>query len=179
MTWLTEDSTPLLVLGLITEAALVVAFVKTSRLGLLYVIGGVAVVVGAGVWIEKHTVTDTKQIRRVLDDAAAALEKNDLNGVLGQISANSREMRQQVSAMLPQLEVHSASIGGLTVKVNRFNNPPSATAEFTGRVDGRERHGALADQPFIGRFKVGLVLEGDRWLIEKYEWQPGLGQPTP
>src|SRR3954447_4463654 len=121
MSWFTEDSTPLLVLGLLAEAALLVAFVKTSRLGLLYAIAGVAIVTAAIVWIEKHTVTDTKRVRQTLDDATAALERNDVAGVLNQFSPNALAMRQQVSVMMPQFEVHSASISGLTIKVNRFN----------------------------------------------------------
>lgn len=181
MTWFTEDSTPALVLGLITAAALLVAFIKTSRLGLLYTIGGVAIVTGAIVWIEKHTVTDTKRIRATLDEATAALERNDVGGVLNLISPSAKEIRQQVSSMMPQFEVHSASISGLAIKINRFNNPPTATAEFQGRVDGRERRGnLLADQPVFATVKLTLVLQNDRWLIDKYEWQLGIRQgPTP
>ena len=90
MSWFTEDSTPVLVLGVVTVAILLLALVKTSRLGLLYAIFGVALVVAAIVWIEKHTDTDTKRIRRVLDAACTAVEKNDVPGVLALIAPAPR-----------------------------------------------------------------------------------------
>src|SRR5437016_5141738 len=128
MSWFTEDSTPVLVMGIIAEAILLLALVKTSRLGLLYAIAGVGVVVGAIVIIEKNTVTDTKRIRGVLDSAAAAVERNDVEGVLSFISSNAQTVRQQVTANLPQFEIRSAYIRGLEVRINRVNNPPTATA---------------------------------------------------
>jgi hypothetical protein len=175
MSWFTEDSTPVLVLGIIVEAMLLLALVKTSRLALLYAIAGVAVVVGAIVVIEKNTVTDTKLIRGVLNSAAAAVEKNDVATVLDQISPRSQTMRQEVSAQLPQFEIRSAYIRGLEIKINRFNDPPSATAEFFGHIEGRQRHGALPQDHYVARIKVTLIRDKDRWLLDKYEWQPGIG----
>ncbi|HEV2971339.1 MAG TPA: hypothetical protein VGY55_15295 [Pirellulales bacterium] len=175
MTWFTEDSTPILVIGVIVEAILLLALVKTSRVGLLYAIVGVGIVTGAIVWIEKHTDTDTKRIRRVLDAAAVAVEKNDMPGLLALISPAAQGMRSQVSGVLPQVEIRKAYVTGLAVKVNRFNNPPTATAEFFGQADGKDRHGVYADQHYIARFKVNLHFENDRWLMDDYEEQPGLG----
>ena len=77
MTWFTEDSTPLLVIGVIIEALLVLGIVKTGRVWILYAMAAVALLVGAAVYIEKHTITDTKRVRAALDNAAAALEHND------------------------------------------------------------------------------------------------------
>jgi hypothetical protein len=175
MSWFTEDSTPVLVLGIITEAMLLLALVKTSRLGLLYAIAGVGIVVGAIVVIEKNTVTDTKLIRGVLDSAAAAVERNDVAAVLDLISPGSQTMRQEVAAQVPQFEIRSAYIRGLEIKINRFNNPLSATAEFFGHIEGRQRRGMLPQDHYVARIKVTLIRDKDRWLMDKYEWQPGIG----
>jgi hypothetical protein len=175
MSWFTEDSTPVLVLGIIAEAMLLLALVKTSRFGLLYAIAGVGIVVGAIVVIEKNTVTDTKLIRGVLDSAAAAAERNDVAAVLDLVSPASQSMRQEVTAQLPQFEIRSAYIRGLEIKINRINNPPSATAQFFGHIEGRLRRGTLPQDHYVARINVTLIRDKDRWLMDKYEWQPGIG----
>jgi hypothetical protein len=169
--WFVEDSTPLLVIGVITEAILILAFVKTSRLGLLYAMGAVAVVTAGLVWFEKNTLTDTKRIRIVLDSAAAALETNNVPAVLAFISPSAQGMRTEVSRVLPEVKIDKAWITGLKVTVNRFNVPPSAVAEFFGHVKGSERHGAAAMDNYVERFKVTLRLENDQWLMDSYEQQ--------
>jgi hypothetical protein len=176
VSWFTEDSTPVLVIGIITVAILLLALVKTGRLGLLYAILGVGVVAGAIVVIEKNTVTDTKRIRTLLNSAAAAAERNDVAGVLEAISPNAQSLRQEVSRQLPQFEVQSAYIRGLEIKINRFNNPPSAVATFIGHVEGRMRRGGLATQHIPVQVKATLVLgPNDRWFVEMAEWQLGIG----
>ncbi len=169
MSWFTEDSTPVLVIGVIVVALLLLALVKTSRLGLLYAIGGVVVVVGAIVWIEKHTVTDSKQVRGVLYAAAAAAERNDLPGVLVLISPAATTTQNLVRTQMPQVEIHSVSLNGLQIKVNRLSSPPTATAEFTGVVNGKVKSGLYPYDNIVGRCRVTLRLEGDRWLIDGVE----------
>jgi hypothetical protein len=169
MSWFTEDSTPVLVIGVITVAILLLALVKTSRLGLLYAIGGVAVVVGTIVWIEKHTVTDTKRVRSVLDAAAAAAERNDLQGVLALVSSSSAGTRNLVSTQMPQVEIHSVSMNGLAIRIDRLSSPPSATADFTGIVIGKVKSGLYPYDNIVGRCRVTLHLENDRWLIDGFE----------
>jgi hypothetical protein len=167
--WFVEDSTPLLVIGVITVAILLLAFVKTSRLGLLYAIGAVAVITAGLVWIEKHTMTDTKRIRLALDNACVALEKNDVPSVLVYISPSASTMRNEVSRLLPEIKIDKAWFTGLKVTVNRFNVPPSAVAEFFGHVKGSERHGAGSTDNYPERMKVTFRLENDQWLMESYE----------
>jgi hypothetical protein len=176
MSWFTEDSTPVLVIGIITEAILLLALVKTSRLGLVYAIVGVGVVVGVIVVIEKNTVTDMKRIRSLLESAAAAAERNDVAGVLEAISPNAQGLRQEVSRQLPLFVIQSAYIRGLEIKVNRFNNPPSAVATFIGHVEGRIRRGDLAIQHIPMQVKATLTRgPNDRWLVETAAWQLGIG----
>lgn len=169
MSWFTEDSTPILVMGVILEALLLLALVKTSRLGLLYAIAVVAVVVGAIVWIEKHTVTDTKRIRGVLDAAVAAAERNDLQSVLALISPSAASTRNLVATQMPQIEIHSVSISGLQIKINRLSSPPTATAEFSGLVNGKVKSGLYPYDNIVGRCKVTFQLENDHWLMDGFE----------
>ncbi len=172
MTWLSEDSTPAIVVGLIVEAILLLALVKTGRRPLAYAMAAVALLVGGIVWIEKHTVTDTKLIRATLDQGVVALEHNDLPGLLAIISTSPAAAPTRASAIsvAHQITVESASISGIEIKVNRFNNPPAATAELTGHLTGHVRSGLYPYDHFPPmHIRANFRLENDRWLIESYE----------
>ena len=169
MTWLTEDSTPALVLGVLFEAVLVLALVKTGRAWLLYAMLGLGIVVGGIVWIEKHTLTDTKRVRATLETAAAAMERNDLPEVLKCIAPSAVPLRQQAQFVAKQFEIHAVSMSGLTVKVNRFNNPPSAQADFFAHVNGADRSGMIPYNNIVRRLHVTLRWENDRWLVDGAE----------
>jgi hypothetical protein len=168
MTWFTEDSTPFLVLGVIVEALLVLAVVKTGRVWILYAMVGVALVVGAIVWIEKHTITDTKRVRATLESAAAALEQNNLPGLLDCIAPTSLPLRDEAARVLRMAEFKSVYVSHLVVHVNRFNNPPSATADFTVHANGNDRTGMVPYSNFFRVLHVTFRWEKDRWLIESY-----------
>jgi hypothetical protein len=168
MTWFTEDSTPVLVLGVLIEALLVLAIVKTGRVWILYAMAAVALVVGAIVWIEKHTLTDTKRVRATLETAAAALEHNDLQALLGCIAPTSLPLRDEAARVLRMAEFKSVSLSHLVVHANRFNNPPSATADFTVHASGVDHTGMMPYNNFIRTLRVTLRWEKDRWLIESY-----------
>jgi len=166
--WFVEDSTPVLVWGTIFEALLIFALVKTGRLWLLYAMAGLALVVGGIVWHEKHTITDAKQIRATLNEAAAAMERNDLPAVLQYISPTATDVRQQAAQIASSFKIDNIHLADLKIQVNRFNNPPSATVDFFVRVSGASRAG---DFPFtvpLPRAQVMLRLENDRWLVWKY-----------
>ena len=173
MTWFTEDSTPLIVIGVVIEALLLLGFVKTSRLGLLYAMAAVAIVVGAGVWIEKHTDTDTKRITRVLDAATVAVEKKNMPGLLALIAPSAAPLRAQVTSEFGELDVRDCYLRGLKITINRFNNPPTAKADFVGHVDGKLRHGLLPDGHYFAQFEVTLHLDNGHWLVNGYQQQLG------
>ena len=137
--WFVEDSTPVLVWGAIFEALLIFALVKTGRLWLLYAMAGLALVVGGIVWHEKHTITDAKQIRATLNEAAAAMERNDLPAVLQYISPTAADVRQQATQIASTFKIDNIHLADLKIQVNRFNNPPSATVDFFVRVSGASR----------------------------------------
>ncbi len=168
MTWFTEDSTPLLVIGVIIEALLVLGIVKTGRVWILYAMVAVALLVGAVVYIEKHTITDTKRVRAALDNAAAALEHNDSAALVDCISPSSMALRDEAARVLRLAEFKSVYISRLTVHVNRFNNPPSAVADFVVHANGVDRTGMVPYNNFFRSLRVVFRWENERWLIESY-----------
>ena len=182
MSWFTEDSTPVLILGVVTAAILLVAFVKTSRLGLLYAIVGVALVVAAVVFIEKHTDTDTKRVRRVLDAACVAVEKNDVPGALALIAPSAKEMRNsKCCTLLPcKFEIHEACHSRFGRQVQPLQFPADGVWPSSwGTSIGMRRAPCCPEEHYPQRVKVTLHLEGDRWLMDGYKMEGfGIGGPN-
>ena len=56
---------------------------------MLWAMGGVALLVLLGVWIEQHVDTDTKRVRRTLEAAAAGSQANDATQVYACIVADA------------------------------------------------------------------------------------------
>jgi hypothetical protein len=168
MNWFVEDSTPVLVWGAILEALLIFALVKSGRVWLLYAMAGVALVVGAIVWHEKHTITDAKQIRATLYEAAEAMERNNLPAVLEFISPSASALRQQARGISGTVKLDEVHLGDLKIQVNRFHTPPTATVDFFVRVSGADRTGNFPFGNFLQRAQVTLQLENGRWLVSGY-----------
>lgn len=170
MSWLFEDPTTLIVAGLLIEALLVVALVNTRRGAIIWAMAGVLVLMGLGVLIERVVVTDREQIADTLDGVIAALESNDVEGVLRYIDPQAGGMRASVRLALSSAHVSDARVYDLVVTVNHHAQPPTAQAEFTGRVKGRYRGEAgSSDGMLLRRFTVDFQRDGDRWLMTAYE----------
>lgn len=175
MSWLFEDPTTLIVAGVLIEALLAVALVKSGRGALIPAMVGVLAVVGLGVLVERLVVTEREQVEATLDGVAAALEHNDVEGVLRFIDAAAGDIRSYVKSILPQLRITDARIYDLIININHYSSPPSAQAEFTGRVKGNYRHEGPAEGLYLRQFTVDFRQEGDRWLITAYHDRGPLG----
>ena len=99
-----------------------------------------------------------------------------MNKVLDCISTapSAAPLRQQAPHVLAQFKFEEVYISGLTITVNRFNNPPSAIAEFMVRVSGSDKSGSFPYNNLLEKMKVTLQRENDglgndRWLILAYE----------
>lgn len=172
MNWLFEDPTTLIVAGVLMEALLAVAVVKSGRGTLILPMIGVLVLVGLGVLVERLVVTEREQVETTLDGVCQALMANDVEGVLSYIDPQAGDIRSNVRSMLPQAHITDARLFDLIIDVNRHGHPPSAQAHFTGRVKGRfPRGGAGGGEGLLAlrRFTVDFRQEGDRWLISAYQ----------
>ena len=175
MSWLFEDPTTLIVVGVLIEALLAVALVNSRQTKLAWAMLGVMALMMLGLSIERLVITDYEQIESILDATAASLAANDVEGVLAKIDPEAAGMRQQVQATLSHAHVSAAHIRDLSVRFHRLTSPPTARAEFIGNVKGSFRTGVDAgDGTVIRRITVDFVRRGDRWLMTGYE---DLGPP--
>jgi hypothetical protein len=163
-----ESPWPILIVGLVFEAVLAIALFRTGRGAVLWVMGGVALLVLLGVLIEHFTFTDTKRVRQTLEAAAAGLQANRAQQVYACIvpDADGDRARQLTVWALSCAEFQELSIRNLEVKFNSQVSPPVAATTFTVWVRGKDRSGGY---PGEGSRPVAMVVElrkeSGRWLI--------------
>lgn len=170
MSWLFEDPTTVIVAGVLIEVLLVVALKNTGQRAILWAMGGVLLLVGLAVLVERLVVTDREEISDTLDGAIAALEANDIDRVLSHIDPQATGMRASVRMALANAHITDARVYDLEVKVNRRAEPPVAQANFTGRVKGNYRGETGAGEGMLLRkFTVDFRRQDDRWLMTAYQ----------
>jgi hypothetical protein len=75
----------------------------------------------------------------------------------------------EVEQMLARFQVSQARVGSdLDVRFNPLMNPPTASAYFTGHLEGKDLRGQLPYEHLIRKFKVVFRRDGDRWVIADY-----------
>lgn len=163
-----ESPWPSLMLGVVVEALLAIALVRTGRAAIVAPMLFVLAVTTGLVILERTIVTESEEVEDALDAVASALEANDLPAVLAAFSPDCTRLGEVRSA-LSRFTVVRAHVGGdLEVRPNRLTLPPSATAYFTGRVEGKDKRGAVPYEHMIRKFKVRLERHGQKWLIADY-----------
>jgi hypothetical protein len=172
-----ESPWPILVVGLVLETVLAIALFQTRKGKLLWAMGGVAVLILAGVLVERYTVTDTKRVRQTLEAAAAGLVANSRERVEACVvpGPDGNAVREQIRFVLGQGEFHEVSIRNLEVDFNYRTSPFTAEARFTAFVSGRTRGGEIdfaGSRPY--RVTVRLRRESGRWLVYevRYDERP-------
>ncbi len=167
MTTLLENPMPVIFIGIVAVAMLATIFVSTRQAWALWAMIGVLVLVFAGVGLERLVVTDVERVEATLYGAADALEDNDLTRLLEQyVSPDAIDARRQAFNAMGLVEITSAKISNLTVKINRLTSPPTAEAEFHGAVRYDPKNPErIPYKSYTRRLEVPLRLEGDRWVI--------------
>lgn len=176
MTWLLEDSTPAIVLGVLLEALLALVLLKTGRRAALAAMGGVLVLVALAVLVERWVVTDREQLEELFARLAAALAARDADTVLAAIDPAAARVRSDARRVLAA-RLDEVTITDLRIALRPRGQPSTAEADLTARASSRPGRGSPAAQSVMGRFLIQLRKEQDRWLIESYQEQPLLGKP--
>jgi hypothetical protein len=169
-----ESPVPILVVGTVVEAVLAIALLRTGRGVLLIAMLGVALVVAAGVLVERFTVTERKLVIRTIDEAAAAVEANDLERALKCVSTapDADAVRSEAHYIHRIIEITQLRIRGLDVTVNKTGAVPMATARFMAIVTGRAKSREFADfgEPtHVAEVTLKLRFESGRWLIVEFD----------
>ena len=166
---LLESPWPILLIGIASEAVLAVMLLRTGRGYLLWAMIGMAVVVLVGLVVERLVVTEQEAIENTLDAAVDAAAANDLDRLLDCISPTAEHTRADARWMLDRVEVHSAYIHKLKIRINHLTSPPTAKVRFQAIGQGTDRKGEFPYQSYSRAVTVELRLEDGRWLVTGYD----------
>jgi hypothetical protein len=165
MTTLLEDPLPIVLIGILLEAMLSIAWVNTRRRGLLVAMLAVLLLVAGGVGVEWWVVTDAERIEDALIGAAQALEADDLAAFDQYLAGSATRTRSRAAYALGLVEIDRFRITHLDIALNRLTSPPTAQARFFGAVHYRGRAEAISYGIYRAEFTVTLQLDNGRWLI--------------
>ncbi len=169
MTWLWDDPTLILSVGVLIEGLLGVVLFQTGRGWVLAAMLGILVCVLAAVAVEYFVVTPREEVENTLAEVAAALEANDLPSLLGYLADDGGQIRASATDALSRFKVREARIRNLRVTVDLRALPPRATADFHGLLTLDDPRGQVPYEHFARDFTVFLEQRSGRWLLVRYE----------
>jgi len=171
MSWLFEDSTPLLVVTVLAEILLIVSLLRTGKSGLLYVALVVAVIGGGCVAIEWLVETDGERVEQLISQTRRAVLSQDRKKVFALLAPDSSLLRSQATRSLSQFLVRDIKItDGPQIVVNRKTFPPTAAVELIARLDLEAKTGLVARSKTIVRVeaRVEETSQGWRWTAAEF-----------
>jgi hypothetical protein len=172
MNWLYEQPILIVMIGIGAILALGAAWSTSGRKELLYAIGGVVLLMIAGLVTERIVVTDKEAIRATLAQIAHDVQTNDRKAVVRHVHSSTPELKQKAEAELPNYKFTECRITRIhTIDVDAKTEPRSAMVEFNVIATGSFSHGGLsADGSFPRRVKLHMLREKDgRWTVAEYE----------
>lgn len=172
--FLFENPVTLGVTGAALTLIAVIAWIKGGINAALYAALGLLLLTILLVSINLQVQTDREQVHGVIGAVAAAVQRNDLDGVLEHVQGARSAALQRAKTELPNYKFTEARITGVKkIEVKADTNPPSAVAEFNVFVD-LIAHGSPHQIPRFVR--CHFVREGERWLVSDFEhFEPTYG----
>lgn len=173
MTWFTENPLPLVLIGVIIEALLVVVLMRTGRRSVLWGMVLLAVGVAGAVVLERSIVTPREEVKLALEEMRVLVEADDRPGLLKRIDANPgvAELRNRIQSDLAHVTVDTAKITELKdedIKVN-----PAADEAKVGFIGSVDVSGAARGH-IVLRFDVNLKKRDGVWLVTAAQWRSPL-----
>jgi len=166
---LLEDPTPVIVVGILAEAVLAAALVRTRRGFLLWPMAGVLGLVVIGVVVERLVVTEKERVATALYGAARAVEDNDRERVGTYVARYASDVLRRDVSYLDRLEFTGVTLRGMEITINELTSPPTAEARFFARAEFKDRSGDYPYGAYAANFTVELVREDGAWKIRSAE----------
>lgn len=181
MSWLFEDATAVIVLGLLAEMLLLAILLKTGRGAVMWPIAAVALIATACLTTEFLVVTERERVEEVVDRMRLAVLANDSQRARELIAPEANILRKQSARLFDMLEVSELKItDGPHIVVNEFTAPPSATVDLIVRVAGRPKSGTVAHEQALLRIDARAERGPEGcWRLVAAEHSSPLGRWTP
>lgn len=165
--WLTAGAVCLTVAGMVFN-------VGRSRWALL-AMGLVVLATCGGVLVERWVETPRESVQRATIELMAAVEGDDLPGVLQRIDPAAQRPRSDAQRLMPEFEIDQANVASDPEVFLEGEPPTAARAEFPAFVLAGHRQSGFTGGD-TGRVTMHFRREGDRWLLTDYlaeGWRSG------
>ena len=168
MNLLLENYWPWILFGILGEAIVAVALLRTGRGVLLWAMVGVLAIVLLGVAVVKWVPTERKAVAATIYDTAKALEANDLDGVLKHIMPSDEQTRADADRYMSMFEFSEVKIRYLEITINYLTSPWTAKATFNVSATGRDRSGQWGQGTRPAKLIVQLLRQPNGWMISDH-----------
>ena len=179
-----QDS-PLLIafLGFVVCLGTFVAWIKSGRKELLYLLAALVLIFVGLLVYERVTISDQEAIKATLYDLAHKLETNDREGIYRGIHPSATDIRGKAQGELPNYTFEECRITQFhKVEVTPGSSPKTATVEFNVLAKGSFRYQGDVIPGSVPRW-VQLQMEQDvdgQWKVTAYDHdEPNAYMRTP
>jgi hypothetical protein len=168
MSYLAENALPIWMGGAVLLTLAVVIYLQLRTTAALIAILLVVLATVALLVAEHLIVTPREAVEETLYRLAAAIEADDLAGVLRFIEPTATEIRSDAETLMPLVDVERARIIGTPeVTVDESAQPATATVNCQALVDVTVKQNGMKG-PYMDRVQIHFVRSNDDWLIESY-----------
>lgn len=170
---LTEEAFWYMVFGGLATVTFGVLWLRWGQRFLLIAAGvTLLITIGMGVF-EAMVVTPREEVEIMLDEMAAHVQNNNIEGVLPYIHGTAKQTISRAKADLPRPMFERVAV----TRIVEFEHepdktPPMATVEFLVSVKGDFGEGAKIDRPIVWAVTLNLLKEDDGWKVTNYSHRP-------
>ena len=169
MTFFIENGLAIAVIGGLATTLTLVFFMARRTGGSLSALAAAVAATIVLLAIERFVQTDREQAASAVHGLYAAVEQNDVDGVLALIDPSATKIRADAQTLMPEFKVENAGSGrNIEVTLDESANPMTATSTSRAFLTGTHvRLGRLP--PYVNqRVDFEWVKSGDKWLLNGY-----------
>jgi hypothetical protein len=157
MTFFVENGLAIAVAGGLAITLTLVFFMARRTGGSLSALAAAVAATIVLLAIERFVQTDREQVASAVHNIYAAIDQNDVNGVLTLVDPSATQIRADVQALMPMVKVESAGSHDQLTGVSQWNScsdrPSSSLRQSTGRHGVGEKRRPVAAERLHGLFR--------------------------
>jgi len=163
MNTLLENSLPILAVGAVLATLCGLVFLSRRTVPSLLVLAVVVLLTMLLVISERLIVTPREEVEQALSTLLAAVESNDLPGVLAMIDPAAANVRSDAEKLMPMVDVTDTGASALEIDVEGS----SATVHCRGKLRGIHRSSGAA-MMYFDKVEFQWVRRDEQWLLEDF-----------
>ncbi|MCH2126868.1 MAG: hypothetical protein MK165_18890 [Pirellulaceae bacterium] len=147
---------------------------KTRRRALLILAAVTLLLSLAAIVVEQIIISDEESLQRTLQNCIATLEANDLEGVLGFVALDAKNLRTMIKTSMARLDIERVVLKRVHRIEVRDVNPKTAVLEFNVVGVGRDKQGRWGSRRYPRFCTVTFVQAGQTWTIRDFRDEDAL-----